>query len=766
MIIHHVIKSNGVKQAFDAEKLNIWAEFAANFKIDWSSIALQAYRKCFDGCTTLELHKAMIDACVEQEDHRHLQMAGRLLIGSIYKEAFGGFRQIPPLKNFYHKMVGLGYWAVMDYSDSELDFLNQHINHAKDIEYNYTSLRQMKDKYLLSDRTLNQCYESPQFMFMGMAMQNMEQQPKTRRMEDLIQLYHYLSELKINAPTPMLVNMRTPHKGYASCCVYTTDDTVKSLATGDHIAYLMTCASAGIGAYLKTRSKGDPVKEGRVVHQGKLPYYRSLQSAVHANIQASRGGSATIYFNVLDPEVEDLLVLKNPMTVTQKQIKDVDYALVMNHFFATKVANDEDWMLISVHHAPDLHAAFYSENTAEFERLYHHYWQLNVKKRVIKARKIMISALTESVETGRIYLCLADEMNRHTPFKDPIYSSNLCAEIALPTAPYSDVQDLYQENSRGEIGLCSLASIVVGRVTDAEYEHVAYYTVMMIDHVMDIMEYPFPSLEYSAKARRSIGIGITNLAHDMASRHLSYASIAGKNHIHYVAERHSYYLHKASVRLAREKGNAPWMHRTKYPEGWLPIDTYCTEVDRYHTQALSFDWAQLRQEIKQQGGIRHSVLEAMMPVESSSQLTNTTNSIYPIRNLKIMKTSGNNKNLLIAPDAEQLAHHYDLAWDLESDHLIELYAIVQKFTGQAISADLYLNLADSRKISTKKLLIDFLKMVKSGCKTRYYMNSASGIRYQTGNPLHSSLTQSAGIAATHLIEQVEEDNCAGGACKL
>src|SRR5699024_4462536 len=166
-------------------------------------------------------------------------------------------------------------------------------------------------------------------------------------------------------------------------------------------------------------------------------------------------------------------------------------------------------------------------------------------------------------------------------------------------------------NPEGEIGLCSLASLVVGRIAEEEYEEIAYYTALMIDNVMEIMEYPFKSLEVTAKARRSIGVGITNLAHDMAMHKLSYASREGKNYIHFIAERHSYYLHKASLRLAKEEGNAPWIDKTKYPGGWLPIDTYNKNVDSVHDAELRYDWEALRQAIIEQGGIRHSVLEAM-----------------------------------------------------------------------------------------------------------------------------------------------------------
>ncbi len=747
-MIRYIVKSSGEREDFDADKLNKWAEFAAHYEVDWSTIVLEAYRKCYDGCTTLELHKAMIDACVEREDHNHLRMAGRFLIGSIYKEAFGGYRKIPSLTVFYSHMIQLGHWERMDYTDEELVELDRVIDHSIDINYNYTTLRQMKDKYLIQNRVTGHCLESPQFMFMGMAMQNMQNQPKARRMEDIKNLYRYLNELKINTPTPMLINMRTPHKGYASCCVYTTGDNVDSLATGDHIAYMMTCASAGIGAHLLTRSKGDPVKQGRVVHQGKLPYYRMIQSAVHANMQSSRGGSATVYFNVLDPEIFDLLVLKNPTTVVQKRIRDIDYALLSNRLFVEKVAKNEDWMLISYQTAPDLYDAFYANDYDLFKRLYDGYFAKDCKKQIVKARDIAIKALTESAETGRIYMTYIDEMNRHTPFKDTIYSSNLCLEIALPTKPFTDIQDLYSENPEGEIGLCSLASIVVGRVEPEEYEDVAYYTALMIDNVIELMEYPFPSLKTTAQARRSIGVGITNLAHEMAKKKLSYASHEGKNYIHQIAERHSYWLHRASLRLAKEKGNASWIHKTKYPDGWLPIDTYCKAVDDVHSQGLLFDWEALRRDIKEQGGIRHSVLEAMMPVESSSQLTNTTNGVYPIRNLRVMKTSSNNKNLLLAPDLEKLGPFYDIAWNLDSKDLIDMYAIIQKFTGQAISADLYLNLKEEANISTSKLLKDYIYMMKMGCKTRYYLNSASGI-------IHESF-----------VETVEDKGCAGGACTL
>ena len=297
----------------------------------------------------------------------------------------------------------------------------------------------------------------------------------------------------------------------------------------------------------------------------------------------------------------------------------------------------------------------------------------------------------------------------------------------------------------GEIALCSLAA-VAANVPDKDYEQVAYYTLLSIDNVIDIMDYPFPHLKTTAQARRSVGVGITNLAFDMATRGLTYTSLEGKQHIHRLAERHSYWLHKASLRLAKERGNAPWIAKTKYVDGWLPIDTANKEIDKVVQQPLMYDWEALRAEIKEQGGIRNSVLEAMMPCESSSIGSYHTNGIYGIRDLKVIKTSGTNKNLFLAPEMETLKGAYQLAWDIPTKDMIEVYAIIQKFTGQAISADLYIKYdSNNRQVGTKQMLQDFLLMRKLGMKSRYYINSRTRAELEVGYEEESAACDSCSL---------------------
>lgn len=280
-----------------------------------------------------------------------------------------------------------------------------------------------------------------------------------------------------------------------------------------------------------------------------------------------------------------------------------------------------------------------------------------------------------------------------------------------------------QENS--EIALCFLASIVAGRVTKEEYEDVAYYTALAVDNVIETMVYPFKHTEETAKKRRSMGIGITNLAHYLASNYTNYSSEYGKQLMHELAESHYFWLAKASLRLAKEKGNAEWINKTKWPQGWLPIDTYSKEVDNITNFELKHNWEELRQEIIDNGGIRNSVLCAIAPNESSSLVSNSSNSTYPIREGVVFKQSQKGNVLFIAPEYEQLKDVYQLAWDVPNKDMADMYGIMTKFLDQGLSADDYIdyNQQEDGKLSVKDKIQYILRCAKLGVKSLYYMNS-------------------------------------------
>lgn len=1415
-MIRHVTKSNGKKEEFNPEKLRKWSEFADNSsrKVSWSEIELEAVKRGYDGMPTRELHNAMIAACVDKRTQAYSDMAARLLLGRIYKQAHGGFNKIPTLVNFYRDAVSRKLWLKMDYTENELTEIGKIVKHNKNLTYGYSVLRQMEDKYLVKDAVKGVVHESPQFLFIGLAMAVMEKQPKDRRIADIKKLYQYTSDLKINLPSPYLTTTRTNIPGSASCCLFRADDTAQSQRIANTIAHEYTLNNAGIGVNISTRATGQGVKSNRIVHGGMLPYLRWMESSVGASKQAcysqdteiltqrgfikfsdlkesdlvsqvygdgssefikpkaifeydykggmvsfksdrnvgvdllvtpnhrmaylksvystneslvkerestkwhkidscyqaepsfffkeadkfepkrntclmfssslkgdceltdwerlniafqadgyskpvrkdyvyafhfneqrkidrllsitkslgldtevvaaeqyttirvnagremckdfsgvtlegksskwaedflrevvnwdgsllndtnkdvatlqstsedvisffqavsclcgayshmstsqdkrqetkrlpvfrlyvsfdrkyttgravnkriedyqgkvycvevetgavvvrrngmtavcgnSRGGSATVTFSCLEPDFEDLIRLKNPTTVNSKRVDKLDYSVVVNNAFLRRAAQGKSWMLVSVDEAPELYEAMY-KSEEEFEAVFDAVSRRHIKKKVVQARDMLQEIIRQRAETGRIYIFYADNANRHTPFKDTIFQSNLCVapetkiltskgyleistlegkevdvwngeewssvlvrktgegqklikvvtsegktlectehhkfylqqnyhgnpvevrakdlksgdklikfslpviegaasldkayingfysgdgcntkqgqrvylyhekrnlavmfeggsqwyyneetnrqykhyhdlqekfyvpsanilvkdrldwlagyldadgcvyrnkdneqltassnnrdflsnvqmmlqtlganakiirhmpagsyklpanngtgdykdyqckeayrllinsndtqsllkmglnlkrlsvkvrepqrsaaqfntiisvsdegrisdtycfteakrhmgmfnglltgqcqEIFLPTKAFQKMSDLDTgENlDESELALCFLSSLVAGRIKPEEYEDVAYYTVLTIDNIIESMEYPFYHNELTAKARRSIGVGITNLAHYLAASGTNYSEEKGKVLMHELAERHYYWLARASLRLGKEKGNAEWMHKTKWPEGWLPIDTYASAVDNIADFKLQFDWEELRGEIIANGGIRNSVLTAVAPNESSSLVSNTTNSLYPVRDTMVFKQSQKGNVLFIVPEYDKLKDKYQIAWDVSDRDIAEMYGIFSKFGDQGISCDKWVDYTKSEdgKLSTKAEMQFVLTCAKLGVKSLYYMNSRT--------KSSSTMAQQDAVLETPSLE--EEQGC-------
>lgn len=748
-MIKTVLKRNGEKEAFSAEKLNAWGEWAAkkiSKDLDWSEVVLHVVATLPQEVSSKDIQQAAIDFCLSKRDWEHNLMAGRLYSPTLVKEIHGG--SYPSVRQLHHQMQQDGLMVKLDYSDEEYSQVEKFIDHSLNLKAAHYSLHQNRFKYALRNKVTGKEYETQQFVYMRMAMALAEDEPKETRMQDVEKFYEHFSKKRINAPTPYLVNLGTNLDGYASCCVYTTGDSWPSLLAGDVIAYSMTCMSAGIGSHIKTRSLGDPVRSGLIQHQGKIPYYRALVGAINANLQNGRGGAATQHYTAFDPEVQVIQKLKNPMTPTSKQVRGIDYSFGSNKFFARKAATNEDIALFSYQEQPDLYEAMYSKDSSLFEKLYNEYLNSPTKKTFVNAREIVQGALTEAFETGRHYLHQTDQLNKHTPFKDVIYSSNLCQEVAIPTKGFNSVEELYKPYTEGagEIALCNIAGIIPTNIeSDDQYAEVAYYALKMIDKGIHKSSYVFKNLEDTAKARMNAGVGVVGLAHYMAKNKKKYSTQDGKNFIHELFETHAWHLYNASLKLGKEKGNAAWMNKTLWPEGWLPIDTYEKKVDELVTVENKRDWESLRKAIIQNGGIRNSVCVAHMPAESSSISSETTNGPYPIRDFDLVKTSDTMAVSYVVPDSTKLKGHYEIAWDIPSSDMVKCYAIMQKWTDQAISADLWKKLQGDEKVSSSEMLKTYFDIVKYGVKTRYYQNSLTA----KGVDLNSS-----------------EQGCASGSCTL
>lgn len=1071
-MLKKIIKRSGVVEDLIPSKLNKWSQWAAHNlegRVDWSSVVMEVARKSPEVISSQDLQLALIKECVAQDTYPYNLMAGRLQAAYLHKKLYGD--TIPTVLEMYNKLRDLNIAEPLCYYIDEFNQVQEMIDHSRDMDYSYFQIKHMTGKYSLKDPKTNEALESPQFTFMRMAMALANEIRGTNRMKLLKDWYDAFSKNKINPPTPNYINLGTHHRGFSSCNLYTVDDTASSLAIGDHIAYTMTYMSAGIGAHINTRSIGDAVRNGQILHRGKVPYFRSLAGAVHANLQGGRGGACTAYYSLFDPEAETITMLQNPRSTEDKKNRDIHFAVQTNTFLAKKAARNEDVFSFNVRNAPDLMEAFFSGDIAYFEEVYNKYEKDDgFIKNYTPARKLISLYKKQTFEVGTLYHALMDEINRHTPFIEPIYSSNLCVapdtpiltkeygyvpiehlsgrpvhvwngeawskttpvktgenqklysvigdfgtklectpyhkfaivqtdengvetivekhahelsfgdrlidyqltpvdhgnldpstieynaiphsgyaikhritwflselyalssnkalqpnafttsdyfgltlkdqsvamskhrkkdfialklmlqemgihtrvfnfakkmtttiavrlsdfakvvdmdehgtlvdmlkfthtqyaplqlrdkyemvvsikdkgvisdtycfketvrgmgmfngtltmqctEILEPTAPYQDMMDLYrnedvgyiaytykdtagntqadtfkynakvklidgtktfagnlkngqsieinkdwiQNNIQiyekkipGEVALCTLGGVVEPNIeNDDEYENMTYLTLLMIDICIHKSQYVLPHVGYTAKKRLNAAVGLVGAATSMARAGVFYSTKAGKQKIHDMAERHAYFCIKASLKLGKELGNAPWMHKTKWPSGWLPIDTYNKNVDSIVEHKLHYDWEGLRKDIIENGGIRNSALIAHMPTESSSKASGMPNGWYPIRGGALKKTDGSNAIEWHAHDYDLLQYQYENAYGIPTMDMLEVYAVIQKFTDQATSADLYKDRILYPEISTSEMLKEYLHMVKLGVKTTYYQNNLTNKEDET-----------------------------------
>ena len=749
--LKEVIKRDGSIEPFMPEKLNNWAKWSCKGSTaSWSSLVLTAVKQISDSRVTTDfLQELLITTAMNllDEDPAYDKVAVELMIAQLRKQLFDSYYP-PHLKSFHDHMVEIGQWSNKAewLSAEDFEYLNSIIDHERDHLFTSAGFKQFKDKYSRRSTITNEIFETPQFAYMGMVME-MLALPHWD-LDDAEELYNALSLQKVNVPTPPLVGLRSGDRGFASCCLVDATDTLQSIDAAEHVVFNMVAARAGIGYHLESRSLADPVRNGTFPHSGKLPYYRHIDRSVKSNTQQSRGGSATVYYAFFDPEIIKMIQVKSQRSAQEDQIDKMDYNLKYNQLLFKRYVKKQDITLMSFFYAPEVWEAFHSGSYEEFERLY-----IAAEKRLenetkvgfkgerlpvapkIPAADILEEWVTVRMETGRAYAMDITETNRNSRFSDPIRMSNLCVEIVQPTYPIRHVVDMYRKpeeldlmdpSEYGEVSLCNLGGIALGRIHSLEeWESISYILLKFVDSIIDIQDYPFPTLAYTAKKRRNVGIGLMNAAGAMAEVGLAYEGVEARNWIHREAEKASYFLHKASVRLAQEVGAAEWFHRTRTSKGELLVDTYKKTVDDLVTVGLEMDWESLRSDILEYG-MRNSVLMANMPGESSSVLLGVTNSVEPPRGPLTVKTSGVNKVVSLVPNINDwdIFVNYKYAFELDRTEHIKWIAVLQKFTCQSSSAQLYYDYNKYPKgiIPQAEVIKDLMNQTKYGIKTIYYAN--------------------------------------------
>ena len=702
-----------------------WATEGIN-GVSFSDIEMNANLSLYDGISSAEIHQILIKSAndlISTSAPNYQYVAARLLNMQLRKDVWGYGDQPTEFLLFIERNIDNGVYDSYiqeKWSNEEIEKFGNYINHGRDDLFTYAGLQQLIDKYLVKNRSTKKIYETPQFAYMCIAMCLFDKADEVKK------AYDCYSTFKINLPTPIMAGVRTNIRQFASCVLVDVDDNLDGIFSSIHAVGKYTARRAGIGLNIgRMRPINSPIRGGEVIHTGLIPYLKNFESAVKSTSQNGlRGGSATVHVPFWHYEIEDIMVLKNNAGTDDNRVRKLDYSIQFCKLFYDRLIANEDITLFSPHEAKGLYEAF--GDNEKFEELYKKYENarsLQFKKKV-PARKIAEIFARERLETGRIYSMNIDTANENGSWDVPVYMSNLCQEIIHPTKPINSIDD-----PEGEIGICILSALNLLELgSEKDIENSCRTAVKTLDSVIDYQDYPVIAGENFTKNRRSLGVGITNLAGFLAKNKLQYNDPAALELVHETMEQIQWNLINASCEIAEEKGPCPKFNETKYARGLLPIDWYKKTVDELIKPSYNMDWEGLRERIKK-FGLRHSTLSAIMPCESSSVIQNSTNGIEPVRSLLIHKKAKNGILKQLVPNYHLRKNHYTLAWEMTSNQAImNIASVIQKFVDMSMSTNLYYNYAhyEDGNIPLSALIKDQIYGYKYGLKNFYYANTPDG----------------------------------------
>ena len=755
-----VQKRDGRIEPLDLDKMHLMVEEATKglAGVSASQVEMTSGIQFYNGISTGEIQEILIKSASDliDLDHPNYQyVAARLLLFSVRKQLYGKIREMPKLidhitEKAYEDLYDKDIFAK--YTIEEIQKAETFIDHERDFLFTYAGLRQVVDKYLVQDRSTGKVYETPQFMYIMIALTIFRDYPKTTRMSYVKRYYDAISRHRLNIPTPIMAGVRTPLRQFASCVLVDVDDTLDSIFSSDMAIGKYVAQRAGIGINAgRIRGINAKIRGGEVQHTGVVPFLKKFESTVRCCTQNGiRGGSATVHFPIWHQEIKDILVLKNNKGTEDNRVRKLDYSIQLSKLFYERFIQNKEITLFSPHNVPGLFESF---GTDTFDNLYCKYESdESIPKTTVGAQELILDLLKERAETGRIYIMNLDHCNSHSSFKDKVEMSNLCQEITLPTYPLQHIDD-----RTAEIALCILSAVNVGQVrSDKELEDLCDLAVRGLEELIDYQEYPVISAEVATKARRSLGVGFIGLAHYLAKLGYTYGSQEAWDAVHGLSESFQYYLLKSSNQLAKEKGHCEYFGRTKYSDGILPIDTYKKDVDEVSSQELAHDWESLRSSINE-FGLRHSTLSAQMPSESSSVVSNATNGIEPPRDYLSIKKSKKGPLKQIVPSYSTLKNNYTLLWDMpDNKGYINIVAVMQKFFDQAISGNWSYNPEHypNNEVPVSEMANDLLTTYKYGWKTSYYQNTNDLKTDEVDDDKSSKMSD-----LLQELEQVEEGEC-------
>ena len=772
-----VVKRDGSRVPLDISKIQRQVAHGCSGMdgVSPSMIEIKAQLELHDGISTETIDelllKAMVNLIDENENPEinntnYQYVAGRQRVSMLRKEVYGEYDP-PKLYEIVKTNIKASMYTsdlLTWYTEDEWNIIDLFIDHSKDENYTFAAIEQLAEKYLVQNRATGQIYETPQVRYAIAAATAFHAEPKEIRLKLVKEYYECASEGHFTLATPVLAGLGTTTKQFSSCVLISSDDTLDSIFASGEMMAKYASKRAGIGLELgRMRPLGAPIRNGEIKHTGVVPFLKKWFADLRSCSQGGlRNASCTVWFPIWHAQFEDLIVLKNNQGTEENRIRQMDYGVVMSGFFWRRFKNGENITLFDPHEVPDLYEAYYRDNI-EFEKLYIKYEKAsNIAKKVVSADKIIKDGiLKERTDTGRIYLMNVDNVINQGSFDtkvDPVYQSNLCAEITLPNKPFQRIDD-----EKGRIALCTLGSINWGAFRNpADMRKACRVLVRSLSNLLNYQDFLSIQSKLANKEFEPLGVGITNLAFWHARKNLKYGEPEALAEVKRWMEHQAFYLTEMSVELARDCGACERNQYTYYGQGIFPWERRNKNVDELTSfePSANLNWEGLRENLKKYG-IRNATLMAIAPVESSSVVLNSTNGIEMPMEFISVKESKAGSFVQVVPEYKRYKNRYQLMWDQKDcvDYL-KTAAVLAAYVDQSISTNTFYSPKHFKdgKVPGTLIAKNLMLAYKWGLKTIYY-----SLISKTDSKHILTTTQNTLVSAPVTVYEDEED-CS--ACKL
>ena len=752
-----ILKRNGDFQNLSLNKIVYRIRKVCNDKklgklknIDPDLIAQKVVNRLYDEITTTEIDEltAQITISMATENPDYGDVSSRIIISNHHKQTGECFSEVMETlydnTDIHDKPSPLVSERFIDVVRKHKDIINFAIDYDRDYNINYFGFKTLEKSYLTKIHSSHKTIiaERPQHLFMrvsiGIHFDNID---------SILETYHYMSQGYFTHATPTLFNAGTPRPQLSSCFLLdgSTHDSIDGIYKTISDCAKISKWAGGIGVHISgIRAKGSKIRGTNGVSDGIIPMLKVYNGTSRYVNQGGgkRPGAFAMYIEPWHADIFDFLELKKNHGNEEERARDLFYALWIPDLFMQKVDEDDYWYLMCPDESPGLNDV----HSQEFNDLYNKYIDQGQYRSKIKARDLWARIVTSQTETGTPYMLYKDPCNSKNNQQNlgTIKSSNLCAEILLYTSP-------------DETAVCNLASIALPRFVKTttkkfsfdnydfdELHKVTKIAIKNLDKVVDETYYPVPEAKHSNLLHRPLGLGVQGLADTYFKLKLPFESDDAISLNKKIFEVIQYAALEASCELAEQLGTYSSYHGSPASKGQFQHNLW--NVDE---TTLTLDWDSLRQKIMQHG-LRNSVLTAVMPTASTSQILGNSECVeayqsnifmrrtlsgeFPIVNKflvqDLFKLNMWNKDMrdeiirqngsiqIIPGIPQDIKTLYKTVWEISQKSVIDQAADRGVFIDQTQSMNLFIAEPTYRKISS----MHFYSW-KKGLKTEYYLRT-------------------------------------------